>query len=71
MHENHTYLDIRIPKDPDLLKTLDESARLMEISRDELVMKILKLWEKNQTLPLHGTDLLCCIDNTVPGKTRR
>jgi hypothetical protein len=54
--------EIRISIDPLLLKTLDEASGLMEISREELILKILKLWEKSQTLPLHGSDSLCRID---------
>ncbi|PKL60950.1 MAG: hypothetical protein CVV33_00035 [Methanomicrobiales archaeon HGW-Methanomicrobiales-4] len=62
MNEKDTLTEIRISADPMLLTMLDEAAGLMEIRREDLVMKILKLWEKNQTMPLHGTDILCQID---------
>jgi len=54
-----------------LLETLDEASSLMEISREELILKILKLWEKSQTLPLHGTDSLCRINPSLPDQVRQ
>jgi len=68
MFEKDALIEIRIPADPILITTLDETASLMEISRDDLVLKILKFWEKNQTLPLHGTDRLCHIDSSCSDK---
>lgn len=55
--------EIRITPDPVLLTKIDEAASLMNITRSELVMKILRLWEKKQNLPLNGTDHLC---NLIP-----
>jgi hypothetical protein len=62
---------IMIPIDPVLLHVIDEAADLMEISRDDLVQKILKLWEKNHTLPLHGTDHFCHMNHPRSDQTRQ
>ena len=46
---------------PQLLITLEAAASLMEISKEDLILKVLTRWEKDQTLPLHGEDRLCSL----------
>jgi hypothetical protein len=53
--------EIRMVPDARLLDMLDHSARFMQISREDLVLKILKVWEKKNTLPLRGKNGLCTI----------
>lgn len=57
-------VEITIAASPSLVETLDAAAELMEMSREDVVMKILTRWEKEQRLPLHGQDKLC---NIIPG----
>jgi hypothetical protein len=57
-------VEITIAVSPSLAETLDAAAELMEMSREDMVMKILIRWEKEQRLPLHGKDMLC---NIIPG----
>ena len=57
-------VEITIAVSTSLVETLDAAAELMEMSREDMVMKILTRWEKEQNLPLHGTDKLC---NIMPG----
>lgn len=53
--------EIRIHPDSTLFSMITDSAQYMQISREELVLKILKFWQKNNTLPLEHTDRLCTI----------
>ena len=57
---------------PSLLVTLEAASSLMETSKEDLILKILIRWEREQTLPLHGAERLCSLkpglDNfSIPG----
>jgi uncharacterized membrane protein len=57
-----------IPSNKSLISSLHDTSDLMGISREELILKILTLWEKNQTLPLHGSDSLCNLSSPKDNK---
>jgi len=46
---------------PSLLVTLDAASSLMETSKEDLILKILTRWEREQTLPLYGAEKLCSL----------
>ncbi len=54
-------VSVYIPVPIQLLATLDAAAGLMEISREEMILKILTRWKREQTLPLYGEDKLCSL----------
>ncbi len=62
--ETENSIQIVVPVQVSLLMAIDSAAGLMEISREEMIQKILTRWEREQTLPLHGEDKLC---NLKPG----
>lgn len=47
---------------PALCTALDNTAELMQISREEVTLHILSLWEKKSTIPSPGRDKLCSLD---------
>lgn len=74
-HRSNCCKDLKDPDDPDhilitqitiipdysLFTLLNQSAEYMQITKEELVLKILKVWEKNNHLPLQGKDRLCSL----------
>ncbi len=53
--------EIRITLDPNIFSHIDEAARYMQESHEEIIIQILKGWAKNNSLPLHGKDRLCTL----------
>ncbi len=54
--------EIRIRPDPGLLATLDDTAGLMGLSREELVLVILRYWMKRSAIPRNGKGTLCSLE---------
>ncbi|GEM_PF-3741254 len=59
--EQQKSIQIHVSVPAQLIATLDAAAGLMEISREEMIVMILKRWDREQTLPLYGDDKLCSL----------
>lgn len=57
-----TSADLHLRISPGLCTALDSTAELMQISREEVTLHILSLWEKKSNLPKPGKDRLCSLD---------
>lgn len=61
-NERSREYEIRITLNEELYSFVKEAALYMQISQEELVMQILKGWMRKTSLPLHGKDRLCILN---------
>lgn len=57
-----TESELHLRINPTLCTALDNTAEMMQISREEVTLHILSLWEKKSNLPSPGKDRLCSLD---------